>query len=113
MRQAEKAHIARQPPHHHMRLSKHYDIVSHAVTNAPMLDALDTHGHTRKDRYSTRYKVEAQKSADEEPKEQRETARRINRISPNRFEATAKRGHDIISNQDFQGRNGRKAFVFP
>lgn len=89
------------PPTVKGRESAHYGIISHEVHNEDVMNMWDQMEEDRKDRYKNRYIVEHNVHVQDLKTDHITNSRRLNRVAPERFEESKRRGYDIIDNTAF------------
>mmetsp|Transcript_137045 Transcript_137045/g.292699 ORF Transcript_137045/g.292699 Transcript_137045/m.292699 type:complete len:466 (+) Transcript_137045:90-1487(+) len=89
------------PPSYKGRQSEHYGMISHKVHNPEMVQLWDTMEGERMDRYKNRYIVEHNFHAQDIKGDHIRESRKLNRIAPERYQETKRRGYDIIENKEW------------
>lgn len=100
-----RAH-AQIPPSYKGRESAHYDVITHEVGDGGMLRTLDGAEDARKDRYQNRYIVENNFHVRDIRSDHVLNSRSMNRIAPERFEDTTRRGFNVVTNRPYGHSRG-------
>merc|ERR1712150_151856 len=94
------------------RPSAFYDVVTHQVKDAGMLQVLDFEEQERNARYRTRHAMDRHVREQDIALEDAAVAQKHGQIAHQRFEEVTHRGHDIITNHVFgPGPKGQKLHV--
>lgn len=102
---------AQEPPTLKHRPQAYFNPVNHAFIDEERVKWVDLANDERKLRYRTRYIAEHDKHNRDLAQDHQDEQRKMNRIHFDRYRTQIKRGHDIISNQHFEGRGGGPPFV--
>jgi len=92
------------------RPSQYYNLVNHAVHNEDMLKWIDHAEDERKLRYRTKYVAQHDAHNRGLAIEHQDQQRKMNRVHFDRYKTQMKRGHDIITNQHYEGRHACPPF---
>ncbi|CAE8588045.1 unnamed protein product [Polarella glacialis] len=98
------------PPAYKGRETAHYGMISHEAHNPDVLRVYDTLQDERRDRYKNRYIVEHNFHAQDIKGDHINQVRQLNKVAPERFEESKRRGYDIIDNKVYG--NGPKGKPF-
>lgn len=93
------------------RPTAYYNPVNHEHLNEEMLKWMDLAEDERKLRYRQKYFVEHDLHNRDLAEDHQHQQRKLNRVSIKRFKTQIERGHDIITNHQYRGRDGVPAFV--